>query len=74
MNRGKVGEEEEVRRQTDVPLHYPPFKARRHDVRGSPGGGQICSSKQDGVEDGRVDMAGCTRVFAVELCYLRLCV
>jgi hypothetical protein len=33
--RGEVGE------QTDVPLHYPPFKAWRHDAWGPPGGFQI---------------------------------
>jgi hypothetical protein len=27
--------------RTDVPLHYPPFKARRHDARRLPGGCQV---------------------------------
>jgi hypothetical protein len=58
----------------DVPLHYPPFKAQHHNARGLPGGDQICSGKWDGVEDGCVNVAGCARVFAVELRYLRLCV
>jgi hypothetical protein len=70
MNRRGVGE---VRKQTDVPLHYPPFKVRHHDARRPPGGCQVCSSKWNGVEDGCVDMACCTGVFAVEQRYLRLC-
>jgi hypothetical protein len=55
------------------PYITPSSKARRHDVRGSPGGHQIHSSERDGVEDGRVYMVHCTGVFVVELCYLRLC-
>jgi hypothetical protein len=63
----------EVRKWTDVPLHYPPFKVRHHNARRPPGGFQVCSSERDQVEDGRVDMAHCAGVFVVELCYLRLC-
>jgi hypothetical protein len=36
-----------------------------------PGGCQVCSSERDWVEDGHVDMACCTGVFAVELHYLQ---
>jgi hypothetical protein len=57
----------------DVPLHYPPFKVRRHDTRRPPGGCQVRFSKWNRVEGGRVDMARCAGVFAVELRYLRLC-
>jgi hypothetical protein len=32
----------------------PPSKVRRHDARGSPGGGQICSGGWDRGEDGCV--------------------
>jgi hypothetical protein len=63
----------EVRKWTDVPLHYPPFKVQRHDARRLTGGCQVCSSKGNRVEDGHVDMACCARVFAVEQRYLRLC-
>jgi hypothetical protein len=56
------------------PYITPPSKAGRHDARGSPGGGQICSGEWNRVKGGRVNMAGCTRVFVVELYYLRLCV
>jgi hypothetical protein len=56
------------------PYITPPSKVWRHDVQGSPGGGQICSGKWDRVKDGRIDMAGCARVFVVELRYLQLCV
>jgi hypothetical protein len=46
---------------------------RCHNARRPPGGCQVRSSERDGVEDGRVDMAHCAGVFAVELRYLRLC-
>jgi hypothetical protein len=44
-----------------------------HDVRRPPGGFQVCSSERDWVEDGRINIARCAGVFAVELCYLWLC-
>jgi hypothetical protein len=62
-----------VRKWMDVPLHYPPFKVRRHDARRPPGGCQVRSSKGNQVEGGRVDMACCAGVFAMEQRYLRLC-
>jgi hypothetical protein len=45
--RGEQERRVRVRKWTDVPLHYPPFKARRHEARGLPGGCQIRSSKGD---------------------------
>jgi hypothetical protein len=56
------------------PYITPPSIVRCHDTRGSPGGGQICSGEWDRVKDGCVNMAGCARVFAVELRDLGLCV
>jgi hypothetical protein len=55
------------------PYITPPSKARCHDARGSPGGGQICSGERNRVKGGCVVMAGCAWVFAVELRDLRLC-
>jgi hypothetical protein len=52
------------------PYITPPLKAQNHDARGSPGGGQIYSGEWDRVENGHVNIAGCARVFAVELHYL----
>jgi hypothetical protein len=73
MNRRRVGEDRGSKETDRCPLHYPPFKARHHDMQRPPGGCQVHSSKGNGVEDGRVDMARSTRVLAVEQRYLRLC-
>jgi hypothetical protein len=56
------------------PYITPPSKVWHHNTRRSPGGCQICSSKGDWVKEGRIDVARCAGVFAVELRYLRLCV
>jgi hypothetical protein len=37
----------EVREWTDIPLHYPPFKAQYHDAWRPPGGCQVRSSERD---------------------------
>jgi hypothetical protein len=73
MNRWRVGEDRGSKEMDRCPLHYPPFKARRHNVRRPPGGCQVHSSKWNRVKDGHIDMVRCTGVFAVELHYLRLC-
>jgi hypothetical protein len=71
MDKGRVGDESKGKETDGCPLTSPPpSKARRHDVRGSPGGSQICSGKRDRVEDGHINMVGCARVFVVELRYL----
>jgi hypothetical protein len=51
----------------------PISKVWHHDVQGSPGGCQICSSERDGVEDGSIDMADCSWVFVMEFLNIRSC-
>jgi hypothetical protein len=75
MNRGRVGEERGGKETDRCPLTFPPppFKVQCHDMQRPPGGCQVRSSERNLVEDGRIDIARCARVFTVELPYLQLC-
>jgi hypothetical protein len=72
MDRGRVGEERESKEMDGCPLILPPFQkcgvTTHEDCQ------EVArSTLVKGMELNRVNMVRCAGVFAVELCYLRLC-